>query len=370
MLRERKTSICRRSLIGLLLGILAVGCQQSPTGPEAENERVVREALDAIDHLDFDRLSELFAEDFVLRFVGSSDRVGREVTFELIRGAYASFPDQTHIIDEVITEGDRVVVRLSYEGSHQGEYDGIAPTGNRFDYAGIQIYTVVDGVAKDVWILDDGLTFMSQLGMELAPAPDVERKAVGLERESESKIGIRRVVTGHDDGAKAVFASDERVQPITLALLPGTEFFRLWGADIPPEFPDDGSAQASDAYFPPVGGFRFGLFTVAPDSVTMVEDLDMEAAFRELDEKLPGIAEYFEADNPGMHRTATIDYEYVVSGRCVLELDDGATRELGPGDTVIQNGTRHAWRNPYEDPCVMVVVLIGVQNDLVATAEQ
>ena len=170
MLHERKTSICRRSLIGLVLGILAVGCQQSPTDPEAENERVVREALDAIDHLDFDRLSELFAEDFVLRFVGSPDRVGREVTFGLIRGAYASFPDQTHIIDEVITEGDRVVVRLSYEGSHQGEYDGTAPTGNRFDYAGIQIYTVVDGVAEDVWILDDRLTFMSQLGMKLAPA--------------------------------------------------------------------------------------------------------------------------------------------------------------------------------------------------------
>jgi len=96
----------------------------------------------------------------------------------------------------------------------------------------------------------------------------------------------------------------------------------------------------------------------------------MAAAFRELDEKLPGVAEHLEPENPGMHRTATIDYEYVVSGRCVLELDDGASRELGPGDTVIQNGTRHAWRNPFEEPCVMVVVLIGVHNDLVTTAEQ
>ncbi len=170
MLRERKTSICRRSLIGLVLGILAVGCQQSPTDLEAENERVVREALDSIDRLDFSRLSELFAEDFVVRFVGYPDRTGRDVTFELIRGTYASLPDQTHVIDEVITAGNRVVVRLRYEGSHEGEYDGFAPTGNRFDYAGIQIYTVIDGVAQDVWILDDRLTFMSQLGMELTPA--------------------------------------------------------------------------------------------------------------------------------------------------------------------------------------------------------
>lgn len=145
-------------------------CQQASSSIEERNEQVVREALDAIDHLDFERLTELFAEDFVVRFVGSPDRVGRDVTFDLIRGTYASFPDQTHVIDEVIAAGNRVVVRLRYEGSHEGEYDGIAPTGSRFDYAGIQIYTVIDGVARDVWILDDGLTFMSQLGMELTPA--------------------------------------------------------------------------------------------------------------------------------------------------------------------------------------------------------
>ncbi len=201
-------------------------------------------------------------------------------------------------------------------------------------------------------------------------APAVETTVVDSDSERDAKTGIRRVVTGHDNSGKAVFASDDRVQPITLALLPGTEFYRLWGGDVPPRFPDDGSALAGDDYFPPVGGFRFGLFTVAPDSVTMPEDLDMEAAFRELDEKLPGLAKYLEPDNPGMHRTATIDYEYVVSGRCVLELDDGATRELGPGDTIVQNGTRHAWRNPYSEPCVMVVVLVGVHNDLVMPAGQ
>jgi hypothetical protein len=46
----------------------------------------------------------------------------------------------------------------------------------------------------------------------------------------------------------------------------------------------------------------------------------------------------------------------------VLELDDGVTVELGPGDTVVQNGTRHAWRNPFSEPCRMVVVLIGAER--------
>jgi len=182
-------------------------------------------------------------------------------------------------------------------------------------------------------------------------------------------MGTRRVVTGHDIGGKAVFVSDEEVEPITLALLPGTEFYRLWGADKPPDFPDDGSATTGHTYFPPVGGFRFGIFTVAPDSVSMLDGLDMEDAVREMDEKLPGAGDYLEHDHPGMHTTATIDFEFVVSGRCVLELDNGATRELGPGDTVIQNGTRHAWRNPYEEPCVMAVVLIGANHNLVKRTE-
>ena len=49
---------------------------------------------------------------------------------------------------------------------------------------------------------------------------------------------IRRVVTGHDEKGKAVFVSDEEVEPLTLAALPGAEFHRLWGADSAPTFLD------------------------------------------------------------------------------------------------------------------------------------
>lgn len=176
-------------------------------------------------------------------------------------------------------------------------------------------------------------------------------------------MGIRRVVTGHDENGKAVFASDDVVEPVTLGLLPGAEFHQMWGSDETSRFPDDGSQPSAAQYFPRVGGFRFGQFTVAPDSIVMTEDLDIEAALGEMEGKLPGLAAHMEPENPGMHTTATIDYEYVVSGRVVLELDDGATRELSAGDTVVQNGTRHAWRNPYDEPAVMVVVLIGAHHD-------
>jgi mannose-6-phosphate isomerase-like protein (cupin superfamily) len=170
-------------------------------------------------------------------------------------------------------------------------------------------------------------------------------------------------VTGHDAEGKAVFASDEVVEAITVDMFAGSEFFRMWGSDEPLRFPGDGSEPSGVQYFPPGGGFRFGLFTVPPDTTPMSDQPDVEAALVQLEERLPGIAGYLEPDHPGMHTSATIDYEFVVSGRVVLELDDGAKRELGPGDTVVQNGTRHAWRNPYDEPCLVVAVLIGAHHD-------
>jgi mannose-6-phosphate isomerase-like protein (cupin superfamily) len=170
---------------------------------------------------------------------------------------------------------------------------------------------------------------------------------------------VRRVVTGMTPDGKSVFASDTKVDPITPKLVPGYEFHRVWGDDGPTSLPEDGHVRSGLPYFPRSPGFRFGLFTVAPDTTAMPADLDVGAALAELETALPGMAGHMEPDNPGMHTTDTVDFEYVVSGRVILELDDGAQVELGPGDTVVQNGTRHAWRNPFGEPCQMVVVLVG-----------
>ncbi len=180
-------------------------------------------------------------------------------------------------------------------------------------------------------------------------------------------MDVRRVVTGHDEAGRAVVVSDEQVAPTTMALLPGSEFHLLWGADETPSFPDDGSRPPAPRYFPPVGGFRFGFFTIPPAAATTLPaDLDLGAAIEELNQKLVGMADYTERDDPGMHTTATIDYGVVLSGRATLELDDGATVVLGPGDTYIQNGTRHRWSNPGDVPAVLAIALIGAHHDSVA----
>jgi quercetin dioxygenase-like cupin family protein len=60
-----------------------------------------------------------------------------------------------------------------------------------------------------------------------------------------------------------------------------------------------------------------------------------------------------------MHTTPTVDYAVVLDGEILLDLDAGQTTLLLPGDVVVQNGTRHAWRNPGSTPATIFVVLIG-----------
>jgi mannose-6-phosphate isomerase-like protein (cupin superfamily) len=116
-------------------------------------------------------------------------------------------------------------------------------------------------------------------------------------------------------------------------------------------------------YFPPVGGFRVALFTVPPDGASALPaDLDLAAAIADFERQLPGLAGFMEPGAPGMHTTPTVDVELVLEGEVWLELDDGVEVHLRPGDSVVQNGTRHAWRNHGTTTARLLVVLVGAHH--------
>jgi mannose-6-phosphate isomerase-like protein (cupin superfamily) len=173
---------------------------------------------------------------------------------------------------------------------------------------------------------------------------------------------VRTIVTGQSSTGTSVIVSDEKVEPITVSLMPGGEFHRLWGADATVKLPSTGVQPQAPLYFPPVGGFRFGFFTIGPDAVSMGPDFDIGSALAEIGAKLPGMVEVLEPEHPGMHTTDTVDFDVVVSGEVHLELDDGAEVHLRQGDCVVQNGTRHAWHNRSAEPCVMAVAIVGAQR--------
>jgi len=171
-------------------------------------------------------------------------------------------------------------------------------------------------------------------------------------------MNVRRVVTGQTGDGKSVFVSDQQVEPITVAALPSTEFYALWGSNTPIVLPVDGSPLEARSWFPPDGGFRFAFVTFPPATAAPMGTLD-EVALAELEAKLPGLVQVAELEHPGMHTTNTVDFGVVVSGELSLELDDGAEVQLRAGDCIVQNGTRHAWHNKSSAPCVVAFTLVG-----------
>jgi mannose-6-phosphate isomerase-like protein (cupin superfamily) len=239
---------------------------------------------------------------------------------------------------------------------------GDRPT--RFAAAGVvAVLALIAGFAAGSVVSGDGAS-ERDTAVAQRDAALVERDAAIAARDAAVISVGRRVVTGHDASGKAVFVSDEEVAPVALDVIPGYEFFRLWGADEPLRFPDGGIMPAQPSYYPPLGGFRFGLFTVPPDiAAGSGDDLDIAALAAELEEKLPGLLPYMEPDEPGMHTTATVDFNVVLSGEVTLELDDGAMLTLGPGDTAVQNGTRHRWLNHGSEPAVLAAITVGAHHD-------
>jgi hypothetical protein len=171
----------------------------------------------------------------------------------------------------------------------------------------------------------------------------------------------RRVVTAVREG-KSGFLSDGPVPNAHhYASIPGMMTSVVYATAAVPQLPqDDHETAPPGLHVPPAPGeTRLMIVTFPPDSSFERPTFDPAAADAEQRDYIPGLAERFEPDAPGMHQTDTVDYDIVLDGEIWLELDDGATTQLRTGDVVIQCGTRHAWRNKCSGTATMCFVLIG-----------
>ena len=175
---------------------------------------------------------------------------------------------------------------------------------------------------------------------------------------------MKRIITGHDGSGKSIFTSIGA--PIRSVDLGAGSMNELWCTDGPPAVPDTtvDPEVTMDSFVPKVGGTRFRIFRLEPVDQTAAppSQSEIESQLAALRASVPGLGETLEADNPGMHTTDTVDYIVVLSGEADLELDDGATVHLEPGDCVVQRGTRHAWRNTGSLPFVAAAVMVGAQR--------
>ena len=170
---------------------------------------------------------------------------------------------------------------------------------------------------------------------------------------------MKRVVTGHDKDGKSVFVKVG--EPEHVVNIPGMLWKELWatypGCKIPIDPSIEPTRDEKWKVFPDPGATIVRVIDFDP---TQEDDPASLSNLGDMDKKLPGLHESTDPDAPGMHISDKVDYGIVISGRLALELDDGKTVDLEPGDVIIQNGTRHAWR--IKEKCTVAWVITGADR--------
>jgi steroid delta-isomerase-like uncharacterized protein len=117
----------------------------------------------------FELVDELAVEDYAEHDPLPGQGNGRADLKRRVESLCAAFAPDVYTVEDVISEGDRVVVRWTSRGTHTGEFMGMPPTGRDFQISGIDIYRLREGRLAEHWHVVDQLSLMMQLG--LLPQP-------------------------------------------------------------------------------------------------------------------------------------------------------------------------------------------------------
>jgi len=134
------------------------------SGAAGTNAALVRESIAALNAGDTERLLAVVAPDIVIHYAEMSEPLhGRETWqqgFELMRNA---FPDLEAHVDDLVASEAKVAIRVSFRGTHQGEFQGIPATGRPIQYVSHEFYRVENGLFAEEWICSDMASLFRQL---------------------------------------------------------------------------------------------------------------------------------------------------------------------------------------------------------------
>jgi len=114
-------------------------------------------------------IDELVSADYVDHDLPPGFPPGREGFKQMVAMYRAAFPDVQMTIDDVVAEGDKVVMRWTAKGTHQGELMGIPPTNKQVTVTGVDINRLAGGKLAEHWGHFDQMGMMQQLGVIPSP---------------------------------------------------------------------------------------------------------------------------------------------------------------------------------------------------------
>jgi steroid delta-isomerase-like uncharacterized protein len=106
---------------------------------------------------------KLLAPEFIGHFTEMDTNMEQQK--ELDTAFFTAFPDAISNIEDMVAERDKVAVRVTWRGTHKGEFMGTPATGKKFEITGAAIYKIASDKIAEVWAITDSLHFMQQLGL-------------------------------------------------------------------------------------------------------------------------------------------------------------------------------------------------------------
>ena len=131
-----------------------------------ENKALLRRLVDeGLHKKNLGIMDELISPNFVNHSAPAGIPPTRDGYRQYVEMLLASFPDIYLDIEDLIAEGDKVVVRYTVRGTHRGSFMELPPSGKQFSFTGIGIQRIVDGKFVERWEQADTLGLLQQLGV-------------------------------------------------------------------------------------------------------------------------------------------------------------------------------------------------------------
>ncbi len=135
-----------------------------------ENKAFVRETVEEIwNKRNLAILDKALTTGYVRHDPASPQPLSLQQHKEFISGTLKAFPDIRTVVEDLIAEGDRVVMRWSCRGTHTGDFMGIPASNKALNFSGITVFRVSGGKIAEQWENYDALGMMQQMGVIPSP---------------------------------------------------------------------------------------------------------------------------------------------------------------------------------------------------------
>jgi len=163
-----------------------------------KHKEIVQRWGQSVSNQDFNKMSEIISEDYIWHFPGR-DIIGWNNMKKSFERLFKGFPDIQLIPEDIISDGEKVIVRWIIKGTHRGEFLGVKPTHRSVTYSSISIDQVLDNKFIEGWEIYDELGLRKQLGFDVTiHADSISKDSASRQKLVQTRIELRQALLDND----------------------------------------------------------------------------------------------------------------------------------------------------------------------------